>query len=77
MRKITAKYITENLAAMMEGEHIVYRGSEYWLVPDMVGHGRFDPQNGTIYYISEDRKILGSINGYEYGKVINGVAYRV
>lgn len=68
MKKITAKYITENIDAMRCGQHIIYRGAEYWI-------------NGVanrdlILWISEDRKISGCINGHDYARVIDGVVYR-
>lgn len=81
MKKITAKYITENLKAMAYGQRVEHKGATYWMQCDSFincdGNLKLDTDNGTIYYISADRNILGSINGYEYGKVVDGVAYRV
>ena len=81
MKKITAKHITDNLDAMKTGKHILYRGAEYWMQCDQTaaldGTVYSDPDNGTLYYISEDRKLLGSVNGYEYGKVIDGIPYKI
>lgn len=77
MKKITAKYITENTGKMLYGGHVFYRGAEYWIAPDLRDDGTMDAANGTIYYISADRRISGCINGYEYGKVIDGVPYRI
>lgn len=80
MKKITAKFITENIEAMARGQHIFFRGAEYWMhCNDIIVDEQLysDVDNGTIYYISADRKLSGAINGVEYAKVISGVAYKV
>lgn len=83
MKKITAKYITDNMEGLVLGERIGYRGATYWMVCDdiLTADGDFtgkkDAANGTIYWISADRNIAGCINGHEYAKVINGTPYRV
>lgn len=76
MKKITAKYINDNLKNMFLGERVNHRGATYRVAPTIDDAGTWSTENGTIYYISEDRNILGAINGYEYGKVVNGVAYK-
>lgn len=68
MKKITAKYITENINAMRYGQHITFRGAEYWI--------NYVADPNLILWISEDRKISGCTNGHEYARVINGAAYR-
>ena len=68
MKKITAKYILGNIEAMRHGKHVFFRGAEYWI------NSVADPD--LILWISEDRKISGSINGHEYARVIDGVVRR-
>ena len=77
MKKITAKYIVENITAMAYGQHVTFRGSEFWMHCEQGDNGKYDPANGVIYYISADRKISGSVNGHEFAKVIDGVAYKI
>lgn len=77
MKKITAKFIVNNLPVMAKGKHIFFRGAEYWMHCNLTDDCKSDLDNGTLYYICEERKINGCINGYEYGKVINGIAYRI
>ena len=79
MKKITAKFINDNLDDLANGWTIHFRGAEYWMRCDgePASPYREDRKNGTIYYIDADRKISGCINGYEYAKVINGVAYKI
>lgn len=76
MRSITAKYINDNLSRMIYGERIEYRGATYWVAPNTNDDGTLDLHNGTIYSISADRNLAGCSNGYEYGKVVNGIAYK-
>lgn len=79
MKKITAKFITENLDMLMHGDVITNRGNEYWVANDIIEDGvggRYDTKNGTIYYLTKDDITMGVINGMVYGKVINGVAYK-
>lgn len=76
MKKITAHYINDNLEDMFRGQRINHRGATYWVAPDISDDGVWSTRNGAIYYISEDRNILGSINGYEYGRVVDGIAYK-
>lgn len=76
MKRITAKYIVENITAMAYGQHITFRGAEYWMACEMDDAGKYDPANGVIYWISADRKLSGCINGHEYARVINGEAFR-
>lgn len=83
MRKITAKYITDNLYYMARGDRVTYHGAIYWMecdaiyTPDGEYTGKVDVDNGTLYWISKDRNISGCINGYEYGRVIDGVPYKI
>lgn len=37
--------------------------------------GPSDPD--VIWWISEDRRISGSINGREYARIVNGIPYRI
>ena len=76
MKKITAKFITENLNEMMCGKRVEFRGALYFAKPVVSEDGFNDIKNGTIYRISEDERILGSVQGTEYGKVIDGVPYK-
>lgn len=81
MKKITAKFITDNLNTMFYGTHILFKGAEYWVAPNLLyledeDRYIYDTKNGTIYKICASEKILGSILGDEYGKVINGVPYK-
>lgn len=69
MKKITAKYITENTEKMRCGHSIIYRGSEFFI---NVAH---DPD--LIMWINSDRKLSGAINGHEYARIIDGVPYRI
>ena len=80
MKKITAKFINDNLVAMSRGEHVFFRGAEYWMRCKQVFVGddlKYDTANGTIYWINADRKLSGAINGDEYAKVVDGVAYKL
>lgn len=45
----------------------MHRGAEYWI------NAVYDPD--LILYISEDRKILGCINGHEYARIIDVIPY--
>lgn len=79
MKKITAKFIVNNLDALARGEHIYHRGAEYWMSCNQViinDEVKYDISNGTIWVIDEDRKILGAVNGVEYAKIVDGVAYK-
>lgn len=68
MKRITAKYIVDNIDLMRySGTHIMHRGAEYWI------NAVYDPD--LILYISEDRKILGCINGHEYARIIDVIPY--
>jgi hypothetical protein len=65
MKKITAKFINENIDELMRDNVVKFRGCEYRL--------GFD---GTIYYRDADDITMGTINGMPYGKIIDGVAYK-
>lgn len=69
-QRITAKHITSNIDYMRHsGAHIVYGGAEYWT------NWAYDPD--VIWWISDDRRSAGSINGREYARIVNGVPYRI
>lgn len=44
-------------------------GAEYWI------DWAYDPD--VIWWISEDRRTSGSINGREYARIVNGIPYRI
>ena len=75
MKKIIAKFITENIDKLMHGEKINYRGNVYSAVPEMDDDG-YCTDNAIIYRWTRDDLIAGINNGMEYGKIINGVAYK-
>lgn len=78
MTKITTKFITENIKEMvMFGKHIIFRGNEYWVRKDTTDEGQWDAENGTIYRLTKDELTMGVVNGREYGKIINGVPYKI
>ena len=77
MKKITAKFITENIEEMMHGGHIFFRGNEYWAGNDVTESGQWDTENGTIYRLTKDELTMGVINGLKYAKVIDGIAYKI
>jgi hypothetical protein len=69
-QRITDEHIIGNIDYMRHsGAHIVYRGAEYWI------DWAYDPD--VIWWISEDRRASGSINGREYARIVNGTPYRI
>lgn len=65
--KKAPKFISENIEKMQCGMHIHRAGCEYWINPIA------NPD--IVLWISEDRAIAGATNGYEYARIIDGVAY--
>jgi hypothetical protein len=84
MQKIKSKFILNALNKVTLGNYydFYFRGNKYRIVynehfDEENGKLNIDTKNGTIYYLLKDEINVGAIHFMEYGKIVNGIPYKI